>query len=153
MHGRKGRGIQMSARSITDLIKMSLRSISVCGQFKRKSRKETLNVHQWGVVKKRNIPKRHYRNLCVTFESFIQINQLNGTVRQCAPKKVGHCLHMVVYGTMDMENTGKYWKILLSRVLCDTATDLNKANGQNTENKRIRWTNDERYFYHYAINT
>jgi hypothetical protein len=84
-----------------------------------------------------NIPELHYRNLCLAFESYICINQINGTVRECGPKKVGPHFYKVIYGN----NGEASWRQLLKRVLVDTAVDLKKPRSKNAEDRRIRWMN------------
>ena len=136
----------MSARNVVDLIRNDCK-VQLCPRTIQKKVKEgAIGSSPLRRSPSGNIPKRHYRNLCVEFKTFIQqINQNNGMVRQCAPKKVGPLLYNVAFGRRyTVENTTlKYWNKLLRRVLHDTATDLNKATGQNTVNRRIRWTNDK----------
>jgi hypothetical protein len=84
-----------------------------------------------------NNPELHYRNLCLAFKSYIRINQIDGTVQECGPKKVGPCIYKVIYGN----NGEASWRQLLKHVLVNTAVDFKKARSKNAEDRRIRWTN------------
>jgi hypothetical protein len=70
----------MSARNVTELIQNEFK-VDLCPQTIQKKVKEG-NI---GCLPLRrgpqgNIPEQHYSNLCLAFESFIRINQINGTV-------------------------------------------------------------------------
>ena len=67
----------------------------------------------------------------------MRINQINGTVQECGPKKVGPRIYKVIYG----DNGEASCRDLLKRVLVDTAVDLKKARSKNAEDRRIRWMN------------
>jgi hypothetical protein len=88
----------MSAQEVVDLIKnetgveLSWRTI----QQKVKDGNVGTSPLQRGA--KGNIPERHYRNLCIAYESYVTINQLNGKLHACRPKRVGPLVHKVIYG-------------------------------------------------------
>jgi hypothetical protein len=88
----------MSAREVVNLverdsgIKLSQRSIQ------KKVRDGNIGMSPLQRGPKGFIPDRHYQNLCIAYESFVSINQLNGKLRACRPKRVGPFLHRVIYG-------------------------------------------------------
>ena len=84
-----------------------------------------------------SIPELHYKNLCMAFESFICINQLNGTVRVLSQKRLAPLVKKVIYGKQHNANGRK----LVRYVLHDTATDLRRMKSHNAEDRRIRWMN------------
>ena len=85
---------------------------------------------------KGNIPKRHYCNLCIAYESFVTINQLNSQLRVCHPKRVGPLVNKVIY---DM-NDGSDWSVLFKCVQNDTALNLRRQKARSVEDRRILWT-------------
>jgi hypothetical protein len=130
----------MSARNVTELIRNEFK-VNLCPQTIQKKVKEG-NI---GCLLLRRgpqgyIPEQHYSNLCLAFESFICINQINGMVRELEAKKVGPRLHNVIYSNKEGGGVD-CWRHLLVWVLGNTAIDLQKAKSQKAEDKRIRWTN------------
>ena len=85
---------------------------------------------------KGNIPDHLYRNLCIAYESFAIINQINGTMYICRPKVVGPLLQQVIYGHSDN------WEYLFKRVQKDTAANLRRQKAKNSEERRNRWTTE-----------
>ncbi len=49
----------------------------------------------------------NFNNLCIAFEIFIRINQMNGNTRVLAPKRVGPLVHKVIYGGTGDDNNNK----------------------------------------------
>ena len=84
------------------------------------------------------IPDLHYLSLCLAYESFVTINQLNGTMRACRPKRIGPLVHKVIHG--DSDN----WESLFKRVQKDTAINLRRQKAKNAEDRRIRWTTEKK---------
>jgi hypothetical protein len=116
----------MPARNVTELIQNEFK-VDLCPRMIQKKVKEG-NI---GCLPLRrgpqgNIPEQHYSNLCLAFESFIHINQINGTVRELRAKKVGPPLHNVIYSNKEGGGVD-CWRHLLVRVLGNTAIDLKKA--------------------------
>jgi hypothetical protein len=107
----------MSAQAVADAIekdtgvKVSKRTI----QYKVKNGNVGSSPLRRGP--KGNIPNRAYRDLCLAYESYITINQLNGQMRNCKPKKVGALLGKVI-------GDGNNWRPLFERVQRDTGTKL-----------------------------
>ncbi len=86
---------------------------------------------------KRNIPERHYRNLLVTFESFVTISQFNWGRRECRHKPLA-VRHSKVIKTKDW--TQAQQKDFLQCVLKDSAINLDATKSTNAEDRRICWT-------------
>ena len=90
------------------------------------------------------IPEHHFNNLCIAFETFIRINQMNGNTQVLAPKRAGPLVHKVIYRTGDDNNNNKIgvpsYSELLKRVLDATAMDFRKTKRHNAEDRRVRWT-------------
>ena len=87
----KGKGDGMSARTVAELIRNDC-GISLCPQTIQKKVKEgNIGCSPLRHGPKGNIPELHYNNLCVAFESFVTINQINGNMRTCSGKKYGLC--------------------------------------------------------------
>jgi hypothetical protein len=126
---------RMSAQSVVDLIKnetgveLSRRTI----QQKVKDGKVGMLPLRRGP--KGNIPECHYRNLCIAYESYVAINQLNRKLRACRPKQVGPLVHKVIYGADDGD-----WSVLFKRMQNDTAINLRRQKARNAEDRRIHWT-------------
>jgi hypothetical protein len=81
---------------------------------------------------KSDIPKCAYNSLCVAFESYVRINQLNRrddklTFDKLAAK-INECMNH------------NYKNKLLNRVLCSTAKHLDASKMEYCEDRRIRWT-------------
>ncbi len=82
-----------------------------------------------GVSPQRRGPKgkiddRHYKNLCLAFESFVMIHQINGNVSKRTYKTLAALLQEVVYG--DGATAGSQQAHhLLQGMLKDTAINLN----------------------------
>ncbi len=86
-----------------------------------------------------SIPDVHYKNLCLTFESFLAINQDNRDERVRARKKLGKILQHVVYGEASEGEIQAHH--LLARVMRDNNIELKAGKVKNAEDRRIRWTN------------
>jgi hypothetical protein len=79
----------MSARSVTELIRIETKIELSARSIQQKVKEGQIGTSPLRRGPRGNIPELHYRNLCLAFESYIRINQINGTVRECGPKKVG----------------------------------------------------------------
>ncbi len=55
------------------------------------------------------IPEHHFNNLCIAFETFTRINQMNNNMPVLTPKRVRPLVHKVVYGIGDDDNNNKNW--------------------------------------------
>jgi hypothetical protein len=81
---------------------------------------------------KSDIPKCAYNSLCVAFESYVRINQLNRRddkltfVKLAA--KINECMNH------------NYKNKLLNRVLSSTAKNLDASKMEYCEDRRVRWT-------------
>jgi hypothetical protein len=127
----------MSARSVTELIRIETKIELSARSIQQKVKEGQIGTSPLRRGPRGNIPELHYRNLCLAFESYIRINQINGTVRECGPKKVGPRIYKVIYG----DNGEASCRDLLKRVLVSTAMDFKKARSKNAEDRRIIWTN------------
>jgi len=81
---------------------------------------------------KSDIPMCAYNSLCVAFESYVRINQLNRrddklTFDKLAAK-INECMNH------------NYKNKLLNRVLCSTAKNLDASKMEYCEDRRVRWT-------------
>jgi hypothetical protein len=88
---------------------------------------------------KGNIPELHYNNICVAFESFVTINQINGDMCTSSGKKYRPLFFKVIYG--DCKGYHADWRELPKCVLRDTAVNLNKCKSHNAKDRCIMWTN------------
>ena len=126
----------MSARAVVECIendtgvKLSIRTIQ------KKVHAGDVGTSPLRRGPKGNIPDHLYRNLCIAYESFVVINQINGTMHMCRPKRVGPLLRQVIYGHSDN------WKPLFERVQKDTAANLRRQKAKNSEDRRNRWTTE-----------
>jgi hypothetical protein len=126
-----------SARSVIELIQNKTKVELSVQTIQKKVQEGEIGTLPLRRGPQGNIPELHYRNLCLAFQNYIRINQINGTVQECGPKKVGPRIYKVIYGN----NGEASWRQLLKRVLVDTAVDLKKARSKNAEDRRIRWMN------------
>jgi len=134
----------MSTRSTAELVSMQHKVSISARSILRKVKEGNIGTSPLRQGPKGNIPALHFNNLCIAFQSFIRINQLNGSMRVLGPKKVGPLVHKVIYGVDDDEKKGKESsKSLLNRVLDATATHLNKSKSSNAEDRRVKWTNKQ----------
>ena len=85
-----------------------------------------------------DIPEHHFRNICKAVESFVSIQNINGTNHEMSYKKLGAQLKNVMF--RDQELPHNYGRMLLRRVLADVAMSLNASKTQSAEDQRIRWT-------------
>ena len=72
---------------------------------------------------KGDIPEHHFRNLCKEVESFVAIQNINGTNCKTLYKKLGARLKNVMFG--DQELPHEYGRTLLRRLLADVPISLN----------------------------
>ena len=87
---------------------------------------------------KGDIPEHHFRNLCKAVESFVTIQNINGTNRETSYKKLGARLKNTMFGDQELpHDTGR---TLLHRVFSEVAISLNASKTQSAEEQRIRWT-------------
>ena len=75
-----------------------------------------------------NIPAWVYSSLCMAFETFVRIQQINATGHENTRKILSLKLNILVGNK------------LYYRVLKDTAIDMNSAKHNNCEDRRIQWT-------------
>ena len=75
----------------------------------------------------RSIPEIHYKNLLMTFKSFVVINQLNGMAWETRHKKLALRVHQVLY---THNPAGSEARDFLKRVLRNFAVNLNAGNGK-----------------------
>jgi hypothetical protein len=128
------------ARGVTKLVKNEY-NVDVCPRTVQIYVKKS-NI---GVLPQRRGPKgkindHHYKNLCLAFESFVMIHQINGNVRKQTYKTLAALLQEVVYG--DGATAGSQQAHhLLQQVLKDTAINLNAGKTKNVEDRRVHWTN------------
>jgi hypothetical protein len=126
----------MSAQSVVDLIKNETGV-----ELSRRTIQQKVNDGNVGTSPLRRgpkvyIPKRQHRNLCIAYKSFVTINQLNGQLRVCRPKRDGPLVNKVIYGTINEDD----WVTLFNRVQNDTAIKLRRQKAKSAEDRRIRWT-------------
>jgi hypothetical protein len=92
----------MSTQTVINLIKNEL-GVQLSRQTIQQKVKDgnigTLPLRQGP---KGNFPNHDYPNLCMAYEMFLTINQLNGALRVCRPQQVGPLVHKVIFS----ENNG-----------------------------------------------
>ena len=137
--GKGGMSAAEVAESVSKQYKVSLSRRSI----QQKVKEGNVGTSPLRRGPKGNIPEQDFKNLCVAFESFVRINQLNGDMRVLGPKKVGPLVHKVIYG-LNTDMKGKESSnVLLKRVLRATATDLSKSKSSSAEDRRVNWTNKQ----------
>ncbi len=81
---------------------------------------------------KSDIPEWAYKSLCVAFESYVRINQINSRDGELTMTKLAAKVN---------EAMGRnYRRKLLNRVLLSTAKDLDASKMEYCEDRRIGWT-------------
>jgi hypothetical protein len=126
----------MSAREVVNLIERDLGiKLSECS-IQQKVRDGNIETSPLQRGPKGFIPDCHYQNLCIAYESFVSINQLNGKLCTCRPKRVGPLLHRVIYGDASNGN----WLSLFKRMQNNTATNLRQQQAKSAEDRRVLWT-------------
>jgi hypothetical protein len=86
---------------------------------------------------KGGIPHWAFVSVCMAFESYISINQLNGTCSLNCHNKLSKKLNCI-FDIKPCFNEPNHW--LVKRVLAATAIDLNASKAKNAEDRRIEWT-------------
>lgn len=81
------------------------------------------------------IPETTFNHMANAFESYIKINQLNGTGGDISSSKLFHVLKQCT-----KDNSGCDCNALLKRLKNATATDINCGRSNNAEERRVRWT-------------
>ena len=79
-----------------------------------------------------DIPKSLYKSLCIAFESYIRINQLNARDGNLTLNKLANAVNKCMQHN--------YRRKLLNRLLISTARDINASKLEYCEDCRIRWT-------------
>jgi hypothetical protein len=137
----------MSARMVTEIVRIEFK-VNLCPQtIQTKVKDGAVGFSPLRRGPKGVIPEHHFNNLCIAFETFTRVNQMNGNTRVLAPKRVGPLMHKVIYGTGDDNSNERFgvpsYSELLKRVLDATAMDLRKTKGHNAEDRRIRCTKNK----------
>ncbi len=88
----------MSAWAVVELIRIDSHVQLCARKIQQKVKKGEIGCSLLRQGTKGNIPELHYKNLCMTFESFICINQLNGNVQVLSKKWLGPIAKKVIYG-------------------------------------------------------
>jgi hypothetical protein len=128
----------MSALAVVDTIEKDT-GLRLCVQtIQKKVSAGNIGTSPLRQGAKGHIPDRHYRSLCLAYESFVTINQLNGTMRACHPKRIRPLVHKVIHG--DSDN----WESLFKRVQKDTTINLRRQKAKNAEDRRIRWNTEKK---------
>ena len=124
----------MSARAVAELVEKDCGVKISARTIQQKVKEGNVGVSPLRRGPKGNIPDRSYQNLCLAYESYVTINQINGTMRNCRRKNVGPLLQRVIYGHAED------WDTLFKRVQNSTASNLRRQKPKNAEDRRIRWT-------------
>ena len=82
------------------------------------------------------LPRRTFKLLCQAFESYVRINQINAQESDNTRKILAAKVNAVVR----KRETETNMFLLLSRILKETALDLNAKKSEKVEDRRIRWT-------------
>ncbi len=128
------------ARGVTELVKNEY-NVDVCPQTVQVyMKKDNICMSPQRRGPKGKIDDRHYKNLCLAFESFVAIQNINDNPRKQTYKILGKLLQEVVYGNGATAGSQQAHH-LLHQVLKDTAINLNAGKTKNVEHRRVRWTN------------
>ena len=131
--GKDGMSARSTAELVSKLFKVSISARSI----QKKVKEGNIGTSPLRRGPKGNIPELHFRNLCIAFESFIRINQLNGNIRKLGTRKLRPLVHKVIYGNDKGRQSSN---MLLKRILDATATNLDKGKPSNAEDRRVKWT-------------
>ena len=78
----------MSARMVTEIVRNEFK-VNLCPRTIQKKVKDgAVGVSPLRRGPKGFIPEHHFNNLCIAFETFLRINQMNGNTRVLATKRV-----------------------------------------------------------------
>ena len=73
----------MSARAVAELVEKDCGVKISARTIQQKVKEGNVGVSPLRRGPKGNIPDRSYQNLCLAYESYVTINQINGTMRNC----------------------------------------------------------------------
>lgn len=131
----KGNG--MSASTVSDLF-LEKYKIKICPRkIQRYVKKNVTGVSPIRRGPQGNINPLVYKNLCMAFESYLRINQINARIGKNSRPKLAI---QVNKAAGIVSNGNKQSAKLLDRILRDTAIDLNASKCNFAEDRRIQWT-------------
>ncbi len=82
-------------------------------------------------------PHWAFLSICTAFETYIAINQLNGTSSLNRRNKLSKILN-AIFNVKPCPNQPNHW--LVKRITAATAIDLKATKAKNAEERRIKWT-------------
>jgi hypothetical protein len=126
----------MSAQDVSDLIKSQFQENVNVQTIQQNVKKGKVGSSPVQRGPKGYIPKIHYKNLLMAFESFVTFDQINGAARECRHKKLALHVHQVLHTTPTESKSRGFLKC----VLCDSAVNIKATKGVNRRDSHIWWT-------------